>query len=132
MRVSCSSKTSEQSILSIDYWKKQVLVHEPAWTALSHSSPIKKHSMMLNTIETSSLSPTWTASLPHQKHQQHRRFVFDSVFNRDDTQIELSSHIMLGDGLLMHVLSGRDACVFTFGQNRRGTKCLANFLFVQS
>jgi hypothetical protein len=51
-----------------------------------------------------------------------RRYVFDSVFGHDDSQSEVFSHLMLADGLIQHVVDGYDACVFSFGQNKKGFK----------
>lgn len=121
LRVSSPASADDESggsMLSIDYWKKQVLVREPSPASpsptptltsspLTHSSPIKTITLKKKR------SPTLSSL-------NNRRFVFDTVFCPEDSQIEMSSHLMLGDGLLMHVLDGRDACVFAYGQNRNG------------
>lgn len=105
-----SSMSTWSSFLTIDNFKKQVVVRDPALNGITaHSSPIKKFKHHVP------FSNSSTLPLFH-----HRRFMFDSVFGPDDSQIEICSHIMLGDGLLMHVLDGHDSCAFTFGQNKKG------------
>lgn len=100
--VEAETDAAASSLITIDQWKKHVIVRDPS--SILHSSPIKVMSSL------------------HNHTASYRRFTFDSVFGVDDSQLEMSSHIMLGDGILMHVLAGggRDACVFTFGTNRKG------------